>query len=45
MPETSLYPAVKRFLEAAGFEVKGEVNGCDILALRHGEAGGWQSWR
>jgi hypothetical protein len=37
MLETSLYPAVKRFLEAAGFDVKGEVNGCDILALRHGE--------
>jgi hypothetical protein len=31
MPETSLYPAVKRFLEAAGFEVKGEVKGCDIV--------------
>jgi hypothetical protein len=25
MSETSLYPAIKRFLEAAGFEVKGEV--------------------
>src|SRR5438270_7456737 len=35
MLETSLYPAVKRFLEAAGFEVKGEVNGCDIVAVQH----------
>lgn len=34
MPEVSLYPAVKRFLEAAGFEVKGEVNGCDAVAVR-----------
>ena len=32
MPETSLYPAVKRFLEAANFDVKGEVTGCDIVA-------------
>jgi hypothetical protein len=35
MHETSLYPAVKRFLEAAGFSVKGEVQGCDVVAL-HG---------
>jgi hypothetical protein len=34
MPEVSLYPAVKRFLEAAGFEVKGEVHGCDAVAIR-----------
>jgi hypothetical protein len=37
MPEASLYPAVKRFLEAAGFEVKGEVKGCDIVAVRAAE--------
>ena len=37
MPETSLYPAVKRFLETAGFSVKGEVNGCDVVAIRDGE--------
>jgi hypothetical protein len=37
MPETSLYPAVKRFLERAGFSVKGEVNGCDVVAIRDGE--------
>ena len=37
MPETSLYPAVKRFLEAASFDVKGEVKDCDIVAVRAGE--------
>jgi len=38
MLETSLYPAVKRFLEAAGYRVKGEVNGCDVVAVRAGDA-------
>jgi hypothetical protein len=37
MSEVSLYPAVKRFLESAGFDVKGEVKGCDIVAVRTGE--------
>jgi hypothetical protein len=37
MRETALYPVVKRFLEAAGFAVKGEVCGCDIVAVRAGE--------
>ena len=37
MPETSLYPAVKRFLEAAGFQVKGEVRGCDVVAVHNAE--------
>ncbi len=37
MSEVSLYPAVKRFLEAAGFDVKGEVKGCDIVAVRAGD--------
>ncbi|HME25848.1 MAG TPA: DUF2161 family putative PD-(D/E)XK-type phosphodiesterase [Acetobacteraceae bacterium] len=37
MQETSLYPAVKRFLETAGFRVKGEVDGCDIVAIQDGE--------
>ena len=37
MPETALYPAVKRFLEATGFRVKGEVDGCDIVAVQDGE--------
>src|SRR5688572_1166311 len=35
--ETSLYRPVKRFLENLGFEVKGEVCGCDIVALRGNE--------
>lgn len=37
MSETTLYAPVKRFLEALGFDVKGEVGGCDVLALREGE--------
>jgi hypothetical protein len=37
MPETALYPPIKRFLEAAGFEVKGEVGGCDAVAVCNGE--------
>jgi len=32
--ETSLYLPVKRFLEALGFEVKGEICGCDLVAIR-----------
>ena len=36
-PESSLYLPVKRFLEAQGFEVKGEIIGCDIVALRGDE--------
>ncbi|MDJ0390624.1 DUF2161 family putative PD-(D/E)XK-type phosphodiesterase [Roseomonas sp. E05] len=36
-PETSLYAAVKAHLEACGYEAKGEVCGCDIVALRPGE--------
>jgi hypothetical protein len=35
--ESSLYLPVKRFLEKLGFEVKGEVCGCDLVALREGE--------
>ena len=34
--ETSLYFPVKRFLEGLGFEVKGEVCGCDLVALDRG---------
>ncbi|WP_052389776.1 DUF2161 family putative PD-(D/E)XK-type phosphodiesterase [Belnapia moabensis] len=37
-PETSLYPAVKAHLERLGYEVKGEVCGCDIVAVRPGES-------
>lgn len=36
-PETSLYPAIKTFLEAQGFSVKGEVRGCDVVAVREGD--------
>ncbi|MSP00968.1 MAG: hypothetical protein EXR07_07965 [Acetobacteraceae bacterium] len=36
-PETSLYAHVKDFLEVQGFEVKGEVLGCDIVAVREDE--------
>jgi hypothetical protein len=31
--ETSLYQPVKAFLEAAGYEVKGEVGSCDLVGL------------
>jgi len=34
--ETSLYRPVKAHLEALGFEVKGEIHGCDIVGLRPG---------
>jgi hypothetical protein len=34
--ETTLYAPVKRFLESLGFEVKGEVCGCDVVALDKG---------
>jgi hypothetical protein len=33
MLETSLYSPVKGFLEGLGFAVKGEIGGCDLLAL------------
>lgn len=32
--ETSLYLPVKRFLEELGFTVKGEIGGCDLVALK-----------
>src|SRR6267142_135604 len=35
--ETTLYLPVKRFLETLGFEVKGEICGCDLVALRGDE--------
>lgn len=31
--ETELYAPVKQFLTAQGYEVKGEVNGCDVVAV------------
>jgi Uncharacterized conserved protein len=36
-PETSLYGPVKRYLETLGFTVKGEVCGCDLVAIRGDE--------
>jgi hypothetical protein len=35
--EAALYMPVKRFFESRGFEVKGEVNGCDLVARRGDE--------
>ena len=37
MSETRLYAAVKAFLEAQGFSAKGEIGGCDVVAVRPGE--------
>ena len=31
--ETALYQPVKAFLEAAGYEVKGEIGSCDLVGL------------
>lgn len=33
-PEVALYAPVKALLEGQGYEVKGEVNGCDIVGTR-----------
>jgi hypothetical protein len=35
--ETFRYSPVKRFLESLGFAVKGEICGCDLVALRGDE--------
>src|SRR6266850_6420508 len=35
--ETDLYPAVKAFLEGQGYDVKAEVRGCDVVAIRADE--------
>ncbi|MBV8507497.1 MAG: hypothetical protein JOZ11_17035, partial [Alphaproteobacteria bacterium] len=32
--EAALYSPVKQFLERQGYEVKGEVRGCDLVARR-----------
>ncbi len=37
LTETALYLPVKRFLEARGFLVKGEIGGCDVVGLAPGE--------
>jgi hypothetical protein len=35
--ETDLYAPVKRFLQARGLDAKGEVRGCDVVAVAPGE--------
>jgi hypothetical protein len=35
--ETELYAPVKAFLEAQGYEVKGEIKGCDVVGVRGDE--------
>ncbi|BCP52790.1 hypothetical protein K32_14070 [Kaistia sp. 32K] len=37
MAETDLYLPLKAFMEGAGYVVKGEVNGCDLVGVREGE--------
>ena len=37
MAESDLYKPVKAFLEAKGHAVKGEVRGCDVVAVKDGE--------
>ena len=35
--ETSLYLPIKNFLESAGYTVKGEIGGCDLVGLSEGD--------
>jgi hypothetical protein len=35
--ETSLYTPVKRYLESLGLQPKGEIRGCDVVAVRAGD--------
>jgi hypothetical protein len=37
MPEAELYGPIKRFLEAQGYVVKGEIGACDVMAVRGDE--------
>jgi len=37
VPEVELYGPIKRFLEAQGYEVKGEIGACDVVAVRGDE--------
>jgi len=37
MKESDLYLPLKKFLENQNYEVKGEVQDCDVLAIREGE--------
>ncbi|MEN0067358.1 MAG: DUF2161 family putative PD-(D/E)XK-type phosphodiesterase [Myxococcota bacterium] len=38
MAEVELYGPIKRFLEGQGYEVKGEIGACDVVAVRGEEA-------
>lgn len=38
MPESDLYGPIKEFLEDLGYEVKGEIGPCDIVAVRGQES-------
>ena len=38
MSEVELYGPIKRFLEAQGYTVKGEIGACDVVAVRGAEA-------
>ena len=35
--ESDLYPAVKAFLQSQGYDVKSEIRGCDVVAIRGDE--------
>ena len=35
--EVDLYPPLKSFFERLGYDVKGEITGCDLVAVRNGE--------
>lgn len=37
MREADLYPPVKAYLEAQGYEVKSEIGACDVVAMRGDE--------
>lgn len=37
MAETDLYLPLKSFMESAGYAVKGEVNGCDLVGVTDGD--------
>lgn len=37
MAETDLYLPLKAFMEGAGYTVKGEVNGCDLVGVKEGD--------
>tara|TARA_R110002072_G_scaffold46591_10_gene129202 strand:+ start:237040 stop:237735 length:696 start_codon:yes stop_codon:yes gene_type:complete len=38
MPEVDLYAPIKRYLEKQGYAVKGEIDECDVVAVRGDEA-------